>query len=73
MKRKPGGHPGRQDLETQRTYNLMKRCVELVRIMEPRLSEEAHLHLKASALGLMVTYSELTGLPSPLDILERTP
>ncbi|AXH44448.1 hypothetical protein PP353_gp72 [Arthrobacter phage Kumotta] len=50
----------------------MKAAVELVRDLEPRLTPDTHLHLRAAALGLMTVYSELTGLPTPTDILERS-
>jgi hypothetical protein len=68
-KGKPGGHPAKQDPEVARTFNLMKQCVQLVQTMESKLSDEAHLHLKASALGLMFAYAELTGMPDPTEIL----
>lgn len=51
----------------------MRAAVELVRDLEPRLTDDAHLNLKAAALGLMQTYAEITGLPAPTQILERTP
>lgn len=68
-KRKQSGHPARQHTDATRTFNLMKQCVQMVRTMEGKLSEEAHLNLKASALGLMFTYAELTGMPDPIEIL----
>lgn len=70
-KRKPGGHPAKQDPEVARTFNLMKQCVQMVKTMEGKLTDEAHLHLKASALGLMFTYAELTGMPDPTELLGR--
>jgi hypothetical protein len=70
-KRKPVGHPAKQDPDTAKTFKTMKAAVELVRDLEPRLPPDTHLHLRAAALGLMHTYSALTGLPKPTEILER--
>lgn len=68
-RRKPAGHPAKQDPDVARLFNLMKQCVQMVKTMESKLSEDSHLHLKASALGLMFTYAELTGMPDPTEIL----
>lgn len=65
---KPGGHPAKQDPEVAKLFKAMKNAVELVRDLGPRLSAENELILKASALGLMSAYSELTGMPSPFHV-----
>lgn len=62
---KPSGHPAKQDPDIARLFKTMKTAVELVRDLDGRLSGENHLKLKAAALGLMHTYSELSGLPAP--------
>lgn len=70
QKRKPVGHPAKQDPDIARTFRTMRATVELVRDLEPRLTPDTHLHLRAAALGLMHTYAQLTGLPKPTDILQ---
>ncbi|MFW0772511.1 hypothetical protein ACLRGI_05015 [Paenarthrobacter nitroguajacolicus] len=72
-KRKPGGHPAKQDPDVAKAFRTMKANVELVRDLEPRLTPEAHLHLKAAALGLMAVYAELTGMPAPTELLGGKP
>ena len=69
MKRKPSGHPARQDEDTQKLFRAMRTTVELVQTLNGRLSPDRALELKASALGLMTCYAELTNLPSPTEIL----
>jgi hypothetical protein len=59
------GHPARQDPEVETVFRTMRTNVNLVSKLEGRLSEENFTKLKASALGLMFVYSELTGLPQP--------
>lgn len=66
--KKSVGHPAKQDPEDAKLFKAMKNAVELVRDLGPRLSTENQLILKASALGLMSAYSELTGMPSPFHI-----
>lgn len=68
-RRKPGGHPAKQDPDVAKLFRTMRSTVELVRDLEGKLSPEAHLKLRASALGLMWAYSELAGLPAPDQIL----
>lgn len=63
------GHPARKDPEVDKLFKAMKHCVELTRDIEGRLTDETYLKLRASALGLMFVYSELTGLPAPDVIL----
>ncbi|WP_143054033.1 hypothetical protein [Arthrobacter sp. yr096] len=72
-KRRPGGHPAKQDPDVAKAFRTMKANVELVRDLEDKLTPEAHLHLKAAALGLMSVYAELTGMPSPVEIIEGGP
>jgi hypothetical protein len=71
-KRKPGGHPAKQDPDVAKAFRTMKMAVEIVRDLEGKLSDDAHLHLRASALGLMFAYAELAGLPAPDQILGGT-
>lgn len=68
-RRKPVGHPAKQDPDVAKTFRAMKSAVELVRDLEGKVSVEGHLNLRAGALALMHTYSELTGLPAPAEIL----
>lgn len=67
--KKPVGHPAKQDPEVAKLFKTMRASVELVRDLGPRLSAEKELQLKASTLGLMSAYSELTGMPSPFDVM----
>ena len=68
-KRKPGGHPAKQDEATAKLFRTMRNTVELIQDLDGRLTDEAHLNLRASALGLMNTYSSLVGLPAPDQII----
>lgn len=63
--KKNGGHPAKNDPDVVKLFKSMRSTVELVRDLEGKVSDENHLHLRASALGLMHAYSELTGLPAP--------
>jgi hypothetical protein len=47
----------------------MRAAVELVKDLDGKLSADNHLNLRASALGLMHVYAELSGLPAPNEIL----
>jgi hypothetical protein len=47
----------------------MRASVELVRDLDSRLTEEQLDYLKGVSAGLMFTYSELTGMPNPIDII----
>jgi len=49
----------------------MRATVELVQTLQPRLSPEADVNLRAAALAMMWVYAELAGLPSPTDILNK--
>lgn len=66
--KKSVGHPAKQDPDVAKLFKAMKSAVELVRDVGPRLGEENELILKASALGLMSAYSEMTGMPSPFHV-----
>lgn len=70
-RRKPGGHPAKQDPDVAALFRTMRATVELVQTLQPRLTPEADVNLRAAALALMHVYSELTGLPSPTDILTK--
>ncbi|HBH57879.1 MAG TPA: hypothetical protein DEP82_14695 [Arthrobacter bacterium] len=71
MSKQAGGHPARQDERTAKLFRAMKHTVELVRDLDGALSEDAMLCLKAAALGQMQAYSELTGLPAPVTIINN--
>jgi hypothetical protein len=73
MPPKRGGHPAKADPDVDRLFRTMKAGVELVRDLDGKLGEDAHLSLKAATLGLMVAYAELTGLPAPHEILNTSP
>jgi len=68
-KRRPGGHPAKQDETTLKLFRTMRNTVELIRELDGRLTDNRMLELKASALGLMWAYSELAGLPAPDQII----
>ncbi|UYL88377.1 hypothetical protein SEA_EVEPICKLES_90 [Arthrobacter phage EvePickles] len=72
-RRKPGGHPAKQDPDVAKLFRAMRSTVELVRDLEGKLAPEVHLNLRASALGMMHTYAAMTGLPAPTEILKGTP
>ena len=63
------GHPARKDPTVEQVFRSMKSSVELVQKLEGRLTDETYLKLRATALGLMFVYSELTGLPAPDTVL----
>jgi len=64
------GNPARRDPKIAKLYKTMQSAVELTRDLQSDLSPEHYEWLRASALGLMVAYSDLTGLPSPMDYIE---
>lgn len=43
-------------------------CINLVRDLQPVLTEEQHVELRAGALGMLITYSILTGNPDPREL-----
>lgn len=59
-----------KDATAQKLFVTMKNSVELVRDLKDVLPEEHFEWLRASSLGLMLAYSEITGLPSPMDYIE---
>lgn len=69
--KKTTGHPAKQDPDIDKLYRTMRSTVELVQSLTGRLTPEQMLYLKASAAGLMFNYAALTGLPSPIEVLER--
>ena len=71
-KRKPAGHPAKQDEDVARLFRTMRATVELVRDLDGKLSDDGMLQLKAAALGLMHVYSEVAGLPAPDTIIGGT-
>ena len=68
--KKTTGHPAKKDPDIDKLYRTMRDAVELVRDLKPRLSPEQHVYLRGAAAGLMFNYSALTGLPSPIEVLE---
>ena len=62
-------HPAKTDPDIAKLFKAMRSTVELVRDLEGRLDDENHIHLRAAALGLMASYSKLTGLPSPFEVI----
>ena len=64
------GHPARKDPQVERLYKAMKSTVESVQSLDGRLTDDTFLKLRASALGLMFVYSELTGLPAPDQVIK---
>ena len=64
------GNPAKQDPQVRKLFKTMEASVELVRDLKGSLSDEHYEWLRASSLGLMVTYSDITGLPSPMDYIE---
>lgn len=71
QRKKTTGHPAKKDPDIDKLYRAMRDAVELVRDLKPRLSPEQHLYLRGAAAGLMFNYSALTGLPSPIEVLEK--
>jgi len=71
-RRKPAGHPAKQDENTAKLFRTMRATVELVRDLDGKLSDDGMLQLKAAALGLMHVYSEVAGLPAPDTIIGGT-
>jgi len=69
MKRKPGGHPAKQDETTAKLFRTMRNTVELVQELDGKLAPDTMIQLKAAALGTMWVYSDLVGLPAPDQIV----
>ena len=72
MKRKPGGHPAKQDADVAKLFRTMRNTVELVQELDGKLTPDTMLQLKAAALGLMGSYAAITGLPAPDAIIGGT-
>lgn len=68
-RKKPGGHPAKQDPAVAKLFRTMRATVELVQELDGKLTPEADVNLRAAALGMMHAYAELTGLPKPETIL----
>ena len=66
---KPRGHPARQDPSVAKLFRTMRAAVELVQELDGRLNAEADVNLRASALGMMTAWAELSGMPAPIQIL----
>ena len=66
---KPRGHPAKQDPSVAKLFRTMRAAVELVRDLDGRLSAEADVNLRASALGMMHIYAELSGMSTPETII----
>lgn len=71
-KKKQQGHPAGKDPVIGKTYRTMRSMVELVRDLQdhPDVPEEHWLWLRSGALSAMLVYSDITGLPSPMDYIE---
>lgn len=67
---KPRGHPAKQDAAIAKLFRTMRAAVELVQELDGRLSAEADVNLRASALGMMHVYAEIAGLPKPTEIIK---
>ncbi|QOC56440.1 hypothetical protein SEA_PAELLA_119 [Arthrobacter phage Paella] len=67
--KKKSGHPAKQDKEVARLSKVLEASVELVRDLDGRLSPDAQEKLSLASLGLMVAYFELTGKPSPIQLI----
>jgi len=68
-RKKPGGHPAKQDPAVAKLFRTMRAAVELVQELDGRLSDEGDVNLRASALGMMTAYAEIAGLPKPETII----
>lgn len=70
--KKSQGHPAKRDPLVAKLYKTQVAMVELVRDLQdhPDVPAEHWLWLRAGALSAMLTYSDLTGLPSPMDYIE---
>lgn len=62
----PSGNPAK-DPDITKLFKTLRANVELVRDLKGKVSDERFEMLRASALGLMFNYAELTGLPDPID------
>lgn len=70
QRKRPGGHPAKQDPAVAKLFRTMRATVELVQDLNGKVSPDADVNLRAAALGMMHVYAELVNLPSPAEILE---
>lgn len=66
MANKLGGHP---DPEVQKLFRTLKNSVELCETMQDKMPAGTYEVLRASTLGLMETYAQVTGKPSPISAI----
>lgn len=64
-----GGHPANSDPDVDKLYRTLKSSVELTAAFEDKLPASTFDVLKASTLGLMETYAQVTGKPSPIGLI----
>jgi hypothetical protein len=69
--KKPAAQRGHPDPVMRRLHKATEECVELVRDLHGRLSEEQHLELRAGALGMLITLGVLTGKPDPRELVRK--
>jgi hypothetical protein len=69
-RKKPAPRPtgGKKITDDQKLQRATELCVELVRDLQPRLTEEQYLELRAGALGMLITLSVLTNKPDPREL-----
>lgn len=73
------GNPAKvqRDPDVEKLFKTMRSTVELVRDLNGRLTPEQIEWLKATSVGLMFAYAELSGLPNPAEVIrgeqEMTP
>lgn len=72
MAQRKGGHPAKQDPQVAKLFKAMVSVIELTRDIEPKLTDEGFLALRASGLGLMHVYAEVANLPAPDDVIKET-
>ena len=53
---------------TKRTLDVMKNCVELTK-NPGDLTDVEYVELRSATIGFMFAYSELAGLPDPVDVV----
>lgn len=70
-RKKPGGHPAKQDPVMATLDKTMKASVDLTRDLRDKLTEDTWLHVRSAALGLMWAWSELTGQTNPADVVDE--
>lgn len=71
QRKPPRGHPAKQDPDVAALFRLMRSSVELVPRLQPRLTPEADVNLRAAALALMHVWAELSGMPTPEELLNQ--